>query len=261
MKEIKVRRTADCPTGEHVESRDNPDDPTKPILVTVDCDCPWLVIRESHPVPHVMVWNTPEAVQRLIKEFDEGYFDHVGMPQRVDSRFVSPHVSKVLELIKEGDALGAAMRLLATVVGDQVRWIASTSTLAVRVPFDRGTSMDRWLLLSFEPGERIKVDRGPLPEEAEPHFDMIEWKGTDLFRVGIEPDQIGPDFDEASLLLWRTDYTSGRGAAIARLAQGLDIPAELLTAGIGGGWQAAPPAAPGYQEAQHVPPQEGDEHD
>jgi hypothetical protein len=165
VKEFQVRRTADCPTGEHVQVRDDPDDPTAQIVTTVDCTCPWLVIRESHPVPHMMAWQSAEAVQRLIKEFDEGYFDQQGMPRRARSQFMSPHVSDLLDLIDAGDLVGAAMRLLAQVNADQVRWIADKSTLAIRTPFaGAGDTMTTWLQLTFESGEKIKVDRGELPD-------------------------------------------------------------------------------------------------
>lgn len=164
MREYQVRRTADCPTGEHVQVSDDPDDPTRQIVTTVDCSCPWLVIRESHPVPHMMVWQTAESVQRLIKEFDTGHFDQAGMPRRSGSQFMSPHVSDLLSLIERGDLVGAAMRLLAQVNADQVRWDPNESTLSIRVPFDTAAGMGSWLQLTFDPAEPIKVNRGELPD-------------------------------------------------------------------------------------------------
>lgn len=221
MREYQVRRTADCPTGAHVQSRDNPDDPTQPILETVDCDCPWLVIRESHPVPHVMVWPTAESVRRLIKEFDEGHFDQEGMPRRNDTRFMSPHVSAILELIQRGDIVGAAMRLLAQVTADQVTWSAETAGLQIRVPFDKGqpgAQMDAWLQLTFRPGEPIAVDRGP-----------------------------GDKFTGFREELWHTDHAT----PVAGYPIPADVSAQITEAlAQAGMWTAAPEPVAGY----HVPP-------
>jgi hypothetical protein len=236
MREYQVRRTGACPTGEHVRIDDDPDDPTNQIITTVNCTCPWLVIRESHPVPHMMQWSTAESVRKLIKEFDEGYFDQEGMPRRSRSQFMSPHVSDLLDLIDARDAVGAAMRLLATVTADQVRWMADTSTLAIRVPFDRGVdggkSMGTWLQLTFVPGETIKVDRGPLPE-------LPDGGRLDLSALAAIADG---ETEVPAWELWRTMLPMAK-ANIGLSEQAIDA---LTAAGVG--WQAAPPPADGWHD-------------
>lgn len=242
MREYQRRRTEACPTGAHVHFSDDPDDPTKQIQETVGCDCPWLVIRESHPVPHVMVWPTAESVRRLVKEFDEGYFDLEGMPSRAGSLFLSPMLSKVMELVQAGDVVGAAMRLLANVLADQVVWSPETSSLSIRVPFDPGQggrSVDSWLRLTFNPGEHIGVDRGP----------ASKW-----------PDEYQEE-------LWHTDHAP----PVAGYRFGNDVSGQIegVLTDAGYLWQAAPAPVDGYETLTDgpreeaplgsifVPPQEG----
>lgn len=239
MREYQVRRTAACPTGEHVHISDDPDDPTRQKEVTLDCTCPWLVIRESQPVPHMMVWSTRESVQRLIREFDQGHFDQEGMPRRARSQFMSPHVSDLLDLIDAGDVVGAAMRLLATVTADQVRWMADTSTLAIRVPFDKGyqggKTMDAWLQLTFEASEPIKVNRGPLGEVPEPAGKL------DLSQLAAIADG---EPNVPAWELWRTKLTGIAAAAVLSLSS--QAQEALVAAGVG--WQNAPQPADGYHD-------------
>lgn len=255
MRTYLRRRTAACPTGEHVQVTDDPDDPTRQIEKTVNCDCPWLVIQETQPVPHMMVWSTPESVQRLIAEFDRGYFDLEGMPRRARSEFMSPHVSDLLDLIDAKDAVGAAMRLLATVTADQVRWLPETSTLAIRIPFDRGhlegKTMDTWLQLTFEQGEPIKVDRGPLPETpaGEARLDLTE---AFVHRGGMDLAALTEIVDSGRegmhWQLWRTMLNRDHVTRAALSAQAINE----LVGGALGAWEAAPPPVDGYQPLPDV---------
>ena len=184
-----TRRPSDtCPSGAHISYSPDPDNPARDIATTVDCDCPWLVISETDPVPHMMVWPTKASVQRLIGEFDAGYFDTDDMPRRAGSQFLSPHVSDMLDLVQAGDLMGAVMRLLAQVTVDRIAWYGGApaqlghgplpAMLGLRIPFDgRGRALDSWVVFSFTPGETVQVDRCPgddLPEEL---AENVVWDG------------------------------------------------------------------------------------
>lgn len=123
MKTYDVHRGPQCPTGRH----EIEDGATRP---NPDCDCTWLVIGSSTPVPHTTGFKLRE-LERLVKEADEGYFDPAWYPQRKGSRFLSPFVQRLVELA-ETDPLGAAQNLLSTINFDQVAWDPATGCLSLR---------------------------------------------------------------------------------------------------------------------------------
>lgn len=116
-----MHRLEACPTGEHVDPQTEQ---------TVDCTCPALVVKASGPPgptePHLMQWTRGE-LQRLVREFDRGYFDHEGAPARTTSMFISDWQQQLLDAVRD-DPLRAVTMLLA------------------RMRFD---------MLSFDPQQRI----------------------------------------------------------------------------------------------------------
>lgn len=116
-----MHRLEACPTGEHVDPQTEQ---------TVDCTCPALVVKASGPPgptePHLMQWSRGE-LQRLVREFDRGYFDHEAAPARTSSMFISDWQQQLLDAVRD-DPLRAVTMLLA------------------RMRFD---------MLSFDPAQRI----------------------------------------------------------------------------------------------------------
>jgi hypothetical protein len=128
MKSYHVHRSASCPTGEHVIIEGGAE-------VTRDCDCPALVVSATGPpgpaIPHLMQWSRGE-LERLVTEFDRGYFDRAGAPPRRMSMFVSAFQTELLDLI-DRNPFAAVVTLLSRMPFDQVTWCQLTNQMSMRM--------------------------------------------------------------------------------------------------------------------------------
>lgn len=179
MREYHLRRTGDnCPTGKHVVYSPDPNDPNRDLAATKDCDCPWLIIRDCVPGGQSLVWPTKESLLKLIAKFSEGYFDVPGVPPRTNNEFVSPYVAQLLEAMQEKDLVGAAMQLMGRVTADRVHWSPTTATLSLRIPFDHGSGIDTWIMITFKDGESLWLRRGT-GDDLHPHGVLLHTGGLE----------------------------------------------------------------------------------
>lgn len=128
MKNYHVHRLASCPTGEHVIIEGGAE-------VTRDCTCPALVVSASGPpgpvTPHLMQWSRGE-LERLVTEFDRGYFDPAGFPPRRSSMFISAFQTELLDLI-DRNPFAAVVTLLSRMPFDRVTWCQLTNQMSMRM--------------------------------------------------------------------------------------------------------------------------------
>ena len=66
-----------------------------------------------------------------MKEADDGFFDPAHLPPRHGSRFLSPFLSRLLDLA-QSEPLGAAQQLLSSLTFDQVAWDPQAGCLSLR---------------------------------------------------------------------------------------------------------------------------------
>ena len=128
MKNYHVHRPASCPTGEHVIIEGGAE-------VTRDCTCPALVVSASGPpgpvTPHLMQWSRGE-LERLVTEFDRGYFDPAGFPPRRSSMFISAFQTELLDLI-DRNPFAAVVTLLSRMPFDRITFCPVTFQLSMRL--------------------------------------------------------------------------------------------------------------------------------
>lgn len=149
MKQYQVRRTADCPTGVHVNDAEE----------TVDCTCPWLTVVSDSPVPHAMQWGRRE-LEVMIREFDRGYFDPQDYPARRNSMFISAHIQDLIRLAEQ-DPVSAVLRLLQPLPVVGLAWCELTSVLSWQLRTLPGQAQD-WAVY-YPPGVEVNSVRSNMP--------------------------------------------------------------------------------------------------
>lgn len=156
MKSYHVHRSAQCPTGAHVEY-----DEATGKDVTRGCDCPALVVRASGPPgpvePHLMQWSRGELA-RLVGEFDRGYFDNDEAPARRSTQFLSAFQTEMLDMI-DRSPLSAAVTLMSRAAPDQIVFDAAAGLLSLRM------MPGRWAVLKLPsgPDEEIVYEEAEVP--------------------------------------------------------------------------------------------------
>lgn len=150
-------RGPNCPTGRHAadDPRDEQGEPlpeheaVKQRRFNEVCDCPWLTVSSSTPVPHATTWTRRE-LENMIRNADEGYFDPQHFPPRLNqTRFMSPDRQYLLQLLDVDDRLGAMQHLLTGIKFDRVVWDPASLCLSLRRQA-WGHPVEEWLQLHFD---------------------------------------------------------------------------------------------------------------
>lgn len=211
MKTYDVHRGPHCPTGKH-ETEPGATQPNP------NCDCIWMVVGSSTPVPHTTGFNRRE-LERLVKEADDGFFDPAHLPPRHGSRFLSPFLQRLLELA-EGDPMGAAQQLLASLVFDQVAWDSATGCLSLRQRKFTGAGIEHeWLQLWLR-GDEDREQWVTRADEAGGEQATIDGLWFEPLAIEEGPGRI--ELDDASRARMRSTL-------MGELKQRLDVPAEIDT--------------------------------
>lgn len=206
MKSYDVHRSALCATGEHVII-----DGVTGAETTENCTCPALVVRASGPPgpveTHLMLWSRGE-LERLVAQFDSGYFDQAGAPPRRSSMFISAFQTELLDLI-DRNPFAAVVTLLSRMPFDRVTWCQLTNQMSMRM------MPGQWAVIVF------------------PAFD-----GDDdpVYRSATEPA------GDAPVTLWERAFT-GEQATVDYVRGQVR---ELLTGP--GGWKPAIAATSALQD-------------